>query len=49
MLDVLAFPLAASNPLDHVVDQPLVRSDGGWWVVTNHMVMMLVAAGSTLK
>src|SRR5688572_17322823 len=41
-------PLAAANPLDHVVDHPLVRSDGGWWIITNHMVMLLIAAGLML-
>ena len=49
MLDALA-PitlnfLAAGNPLDHVVDQPLVKTSGGWWILTNHMVMILLAAG----
>ncbi len=47
MLDVLALPLAAANPLNHVVDHPL-WAPGGWWVVTNHIVMMCVAAGLML-
>src|SRR5687767_3197779 len=41
-------PLAASNPLDHVVDWPIFRTDGGVWILTNHMVMMFVAAGLML-
>lgn len=36
--------LAAANPLDHVVDHPIVRTADGWWVVTNHMVMMCLSA-----
>jgi F-type H+-transporting ATPase subunit a len=39
--------VAASNPLNHVVDHPLIESDG-WWVLTNHMVMMIIAAGLML-
>lgn len=36
--------LAAANPLDHVVDHPIVRTADGWWIVTNHMIMMCVSA-----
>ena len=39
--------LAAGNPLEHVVDAPIVTA-GKWWILTNHMVMMLVAAGLML-
>jgi F-type H+-transporting ATPase subunit a len=39
--------LAESNPLDHVVDWPIFTS-GHWWILTNHMVMMLIAAGLML-
>ena len=41
-------PLAASNPLDHVADWPIFRTDGGTWILTNHMVMMLLAAALML-
>ena len=40
-------PLAASSPLDHVVDWPIWRA-GHWWLLTNHMVMMLLAAALML-
>src|SRR3954471_608591 len=42
--------LADSDPLHHVVDWPLIRAGehGQWWILTNHMVMMLVAAGLML-
>ena len=33
----------AANPLEHVVDAPIVTS-GKWWILTNHMVMMCIAA-----
>jgi F-type H+-transporting ATPase subunit a len=42
-----AAPLAAANPLDHVVDWPIWTA-GKWWILTNHMVMMLIAAGLML-
>ena len=36
-------PLAADNPLTHVVDHAL-WAPGGWYVLSNHMVMVAVAA-----
>src|SRR5689334_17426754 len=39
----MTFLLAAANPLEHIVDQPLVEWNG-WWVLTNHMVMIGLAA-----
>src|SRR4051794_35389712 len=41
-------PLAAENPLNHVVDHPLAKTSSGWWLFTNHMFMMLLAAGAML-
>ena len=32
-----------SNPLEHVVDHPIWQWQG-WWLLTNHMVMMILAA-----
>lgn len=45
-LTLTGFPalLAAANPLEHVVDHPIIKSAGGWYILTNHMVMMLLAA-----
>src|SRR4051812_39373981 len=42
--------IAQANPLEHVVDAPILTAGehGQWWVLTNHMVMMLVAAGLML-
>ena len=44
MLSMLTtFSLAASeNPLTHVVDWPIWQWHG-WWLLTNHMVMMVLA------
>jgi F-type H+-transporting ATPase subunit a len=36
--------LAAGNPLDHVVDHAIVTTSGGWWILTNHMVMLCISA-----
>ena len=36
--------LAAGNPLDHVVDHPIIKSESGWYLLTNHMIMMSIAA-----
>jgi F-type H+-transporting ATPase subunit a len=39
--------LAESNPLDHVVDWPILQRHG-WWLVTNHVVMLLLAGALML-
>ena len=36
--------LANANPLGHVVDHVLVRTGGGLWLVSNHVIMLLLAA-----
>ena len=44
----MILPLAADNPLTHVVDHKLIEADlfgvEGWYVLTNHMVMVAIAA-----
>ncbi|MEO6437207.1 MAG: F0F1 ATP synthase subunit A [Tepidisphaeraceae bacterium] len=40
--------LAAASPLEHVVDHPIIKSESGWYLLTNHMVMMFIAAGLML-
>jgi F-type H+-transporting ATPase subunit a len=48
MMTTLATILAAAdNPLSHVADWPIWRS-AHWWILTNHMVMILIAAGLML-
>ena len=44
MMNLTTSLLAASDPLQHVVDHPILQV-GGVWILTNHMVMMLIAAG----
>lgn len=39
--------LAAANPMEHVVDHALVKV-GSWYVLSNHMIMMGVAAALML-
>jgi F-type H+-transporting ATPase subunit a len=36
--------LAAGDPLEHVVDHPIIVTEGGWWVLTNHMIILCVSA-----
>jgi F-type H+-transporting ATPase subunit a len=52
MLDVTITNLlpfvAAASPLEHVVDHPIIQTSGGWYVLTNHMIMMFIAAGLML-
>jgi F-type H+-transporting ATPase subunit a len=35
---------AGSDPLKHVVDHPLVTHSTGWWILSNHVVMLVLAA-----
>lgn len=34
--------LAAKNPLEHVVDHPIITSEG-WWLLTNHVIVLCLA------
>jgi F-type H+-transporting ATPase subunit a len=43
MFDFATTLLAASDPLSHVVDHRIFEV-GGYWVLTNHIIMLLVAA-----
>jgi F-type H+-transporting ATPase subunit a len=47
-MSLLAPILAADNPLNHVSDWPIFKTDRGVWYLTNHMVMMLLAAALML-
>ena len=43
LLSSTLLPLAAGdNPLNHVVDWPIITSEGGWRLLTNHVVMLLL-------
>lgn len=44
---ILSMPLAASDPLSHVVDHPIVTANG-WWLLSNHMVMIVLAGALCL-
>lgn len=36
--------LAASNPIGHVIDHVQLKTEGGLWILTNHMILMCVSA-----
>ena len=40
--------LAATDPQEHVVDHALWMTRGGFWLFSNHMIMLLIAAGAML-
>ena len=48
MMNLLPDLLAAADPLEHVVDHPILTTSGGWWLLSNHMVMMLISAALCL-
>ena len=48
MISSLLFNLAAASPLEHVVDHPIIQADSGHYILTNHMVMMCIAAALML-
>ena len=42
--EVMTSLLAAANPLSHVVDHRLYATHGGLWILSNHIVMLLLTA-----
>jgi F-type H+-transporting ATPase subunit a len=40
--------LAAASPLEHVVDHHIIKSESGYYILTNHMIMMCIAAALML-
>jgi hypothetical protein len=43
-MDFMPLILAAgSNPLNHAVDHALIVTGDGWWLLSNHVVMLVVA------
>ncbi|MEA2708437.1 MAG: F-type H+-transporting ATPase subunit a, partial [Phycisphaerales bacterium] len=48
MISSFLLNLAAASPLEHVVDHPIIKSKSGYYILTNHMVMMCIAAGLML-
>jgi F-type H+-transporting ATPase subunit a len=42
--EIAASLLAAGNPLEHVIDYVRLRTDNGWAVLTNHMIMLTASA-----
>jgi F-type H+-transporting ATPase subunit a len=40
--------MLAASPLEHVIDVPIIQTENGWYILTNHMIMMLIAAAIML-
>ena len=40
--------IAQANPLEHVVDKPVVLTDGGLWIISNNVVNLLITAAVML-
>ena len=47
MVQISSFSILAASPLEHVIDHPIVTA-GDWYIITNHMVMMVLAAAAML-
>jgi F-type H+-transporting ATPase subunit a len=40
--------LAQTNPLEHVLDRPLISSRGGMWLLSNNLIALLISAAAML-
>jgi F-type H+-transporting ATPase subunit a len=43
----LILPLAQTNPLEHIVDKPVLTAHG-WWLLSNNILALLISAGLML-
>lgn len=43
-----SFAILAESPLSHVLDHPIWQTESGWYIFTNHMLLMIVSAGLML-
>ena len=48
MSDVSIFSILAASPIEHVKDVPIIKSASGYYILTNHMIMMCIAAALML-
>lgn len=46
-LSIVLLPLAQMNPLEHVLDKPIVHP-GGFWILSNNIVSLIISAGLML-
>jgi len=40
--------LAQTNPLEHVLDKPVVFTEGGFWIISNNLINQLISGGLML-
>ena len=40
--------LAQTNPLEHVLDKPVVFTEGGFWIISNNLINLLISGGLML-
>jgi F-type H+-transporting ATPase subunit a len=41
-------PLAQTNPLEHVLDKPILHTAGGFWWLSNNLLSLLISGGLML-
>lgn len=41
-------PLAQTNPLEHVLDKPVLQTGHGFWLLSNNLVSLLISGGLML-
>jgi len=48
MIHALLLPLAQTNPLEHVLDKPIVHTPGGFWLLSADVLSLLISAALML-
>lgn len=48
MIHALLPPLAQTNPLEHVLDKPILHTRGGFWLLSNNVLAILISAALML-
>src|SRR5579864_3136704 len=44
----ILLPLAQTNPLEEVVDKPIWHTPGGFWLLSNNVIALLISAALML-
>ena len=48
MIHALLLPLAQTNPLEHVLDKPIVYTPSGFWLLSSNVLSLLISAALML-
>ena len=48
MIHTLLAPIAQTNPLEHVLDKPIWHTPGGFWLLSNNVLALLISATAML-